>query len=102
MAFATCTRRVMAVFNYLDVPFELVVVDLRKGEQKAPEYLEKQPFGQVPYLDDDGFVVFESRAIARYVASGYGKGKLIPQELQGGKSYTLSRMVNRTADTIKS
>lgn len=32
------------------VPFELVPIDLFKMEQKSPEYLEKQPFGQVPYI----------------------------------------------------
>jgi glutathione S-transferase len=32
------------------VPFEFVEVDITKGEQKLPEYLEKQPFGVIPYL----------------------------------------------------
>jgi len=50
------------------------------GHHKSPEYLTKQPFGQVPYLDDDGFIVYESRAIGRYIARKYAdKGpKLIP------------------------
>ena len=68
---STCTRRVAAVLKEKEVTFELVAVDFSKGEHKAPSYLEKQPFGQVPYLDDDGFIVFESRAIARYIATKY-------------------------------
>ena len=49
-AIATCTQRVLVVANQLGVTVELVNVDLTKQEQKSPEYLKKQPFGQVPYL----------------------------------------------------
>ncbi|KAG9035771.1 hypothetical protein FRB95_010539 [Tulasnella sp. JGI-2019a] len=44
------------------------------------QWLEKQPFGQVPYLDDDGFILYESRAIARYIAIKYADQgtKLVP------------------------
>ncbi len=31
--------------------------------------MKKQPFGQIPCLDDNGFLVYESRAIARYLAA---------------------------------
>ncbi|KAL1942988.1 hypothetical protein VTO73DRAFT_4659 [Trametes versicolor] len=76
---ATCTKRVRTVLAELSVPYEFVNIDLAKGEQKAPAYLALQPFGQVPYLDDDGFTLFESRAIARYLALQYGGvGTLIP------------------------
>ena len=68
---STCTRRVAVVLKEKNVPYELIVVDLSKGAQKAPEYMEKQPFGQVPYIDDDGFILFESRAICRYIATKY-------------------------------
>ena len=46
-------------------------VDAAKREHKSEAFLEKQPFGQVPYLDDDGFILYESRAIARYIATKY-------------------------------
>lgn len=35
-------------------PVELVTVDMKAGQHKAPEYLAMHPFGQVPVLDDDG------------------------------------------------
>jgi len=76
---ATCTQRVLAVAKQLNVRVELVPVNFATGEHKSPEYLKKQPFGQVPYLDDDGFILFESRAISRYLAAVYGNGKLIPK-----------------------
>lgn len=52
------------------------------GELKTAAWAEKQPFGLTPYLDDDGFVVYESRAICKYIARKYaGQGvKLIPAE----------------------
>ncbi|KAH6913598.1 glutathione S-transferase [Coprinopsis sp. MPI-PUGE-AT-0042] len=68
---STCTQRVALALHEKNVPFEFVMVDLFKRESKTPEYLEKQPFGQVPYLDDDGFILYESRAIARYIADKY-------------------------------
>ena len=68
---STCTRRVAAIFKEKGVPFEFKLIDFAKGEHKAAEYLKSQPFGQVPYIIDDGFVLFESRAIGRYIASKY-------------------------------
>jgi glutathione S-transferase len=47
---STCTKRVATVLKETNTPFKFVPVDLMKGEQKAPEFLAKQPFGQVPYL----------------------------------------------------
>jgi glutathione S-transferase len=43
-------RLVAAVLVEKQVPFEMVKVDLSKGEHKTPEFLSKQPFGQVPYI----------------------------------------------------
>lgn len=50
MNLSTCVRRVAVVLREKDVPYELVPVDLMKGEHKSPAFLEKQPFGQVPYI----------------------------------------------------
>jgi len=82
---STCTRRVALVCKEKGIPYELHVVDLAKGEQKNPTYTKIQPFGQVPYIDDDGFILFESRAIGRYLAKKYASQgpPLIPTDLQG-------------------
>lgn len=50
MSMSTCSRRVATVFKELNVPYELVPIDLMSGAQKSPQYLEIQPFGQVPVL----------------------------------------------------
>lgn len=68
---STCTRRVATVLNEKNIPYELIPVATSKGEQKVSSFLKKQPFGQIPYIDDDGFILFESRAIARYIALKY-------------------------------
>ncbi|KAG2142277.1 glutathione S-transferase [Suillus bovinus] len=68
---STCTRLVALVCKEKNIPYELIQVDLFKGEQKAPSFTALQPFGQVPYIDDDGFILYESRAIARYLIMKY-------------------------------
>ncbi|KAG8993074.1 hypothetical protein FRB93_002086 [Tulasnella sp. JGI-2019a] len=77
---ATCTQRVKAVAYEKGVEVEVVNCDLKAGEHKSAAWLEKQPFGQIPYLEEDGFILYESRAIARYIATKYaGQGtKLLP------------------------
>jgi glutathione S-transferase len=50
-------------------PFEPVMVDLMKGENKSPEYLQLNPRGQIPCLEIVGtsIVVYESTAIIQYL-----------------------------------
>ena len=51
--------------------FEYVNVDMAKGEHKSAAFLKMQPFGKVPVLKEgDDFVLFESRAIMKYVLAG--------------------------------
>ncbi|CAI5937087.1 unnamed protein product, partial [Closterium sp. NIES-65] len=53
--------------------YEFVTIDLSKGEQKSAEFKKKQPFGVIPVLEDEDVELFESRAIARYVADKYAE-----------------------------
>ncbi|KAH7314849.1 hypothetical protein KP509_21G023800 [Ceratopteris richardii] len=46
-------------------------VDLGKGDHRKPEYKAINPMGLVPAIDDDGFYLFESHAILRYLSSAY-------------------------------
>ena len=78
---SACAARAAIVFREYNVPFELVYVDLLNGGNKTPAFIEAQPFGQVPYVDDNGFRLYESRAIARYIATKYNanvKASLLP------------------------
>ncbi|KAJ7092265.1 glutathione S-transferase [Mycena belliarum] len=66
------------------IPFELIHIDLSKGENKTPEYLALHQFGLVPIIDDNGFILHEARAICRYLEEKYaGQGtRFIPTELR--------------------
>ncbi len=58
------------------LPYELVPVDTRKGEQHTPEYLAVNPNAKVPSINDDGTVVFDSNAILLYL--GEKSGQFMP------------------------
>ncbi len=64
---SSCTRKVLVTLAEKGTTADLVVVDLFVAEHKAQGHLARHPFGVVPVLDDDGFVLFESRAIIRYL-----------------------------------
>ncbi|KAJ7106319.1 glutathione S-transferase [Mycena epipterygia] len=66
------------------IPFELVAVDMENGAHKNPEFIAKNPFGQIPVIDDDGFILYETRAICRYLAEKYADQgtPLIPTSLK--------------------
>ena len=78
---STCTRKVLMTARETGTPFELEVIDFGKREHKQPAHLARQPFGQVPVIDDDGFVLYEARAIARYIDAKAG-GPLSPRDLR--------------------
>lgn len=79
---STCTRKVLMTLAETNTPHEMNVVDFAKGEHKQEPHMSRQPFGQVPALDDDGFAFYESRAICRYINEKAG-GSLVPSDLQG-------------------
>ncbi|KAI0289106.1 glutathione S-transferase [Multifurca ochricompacta] len=64
-----------------NIPYEFVPVDFKLSEQKTLAHLEHHPFGQVPYIQqDDGFELYESRAIGRYLATQGSGPELIPTD----------------------
>lgn len=80
---STCTRRALVVLAEKEVPYELVKVDFLAREHKSEAFLKMQPFGKVPVLEDDGVFIYESRAIAKYIAkkfAGQGTKSLMPAD----------------------
>ncbi|HWP58542.1 MAG TPA: glutathione S-transferase family protein [Candidatus Acidoferrales bacterium] len=80
---STNSRKVRIVLLEKGLEFERVLVDLTKGEQKSPEYLKIHPFGQVPALDDDGFIVYDSTIINEYLEDEYPYPPLFPPDSEG-------------------
>nr|ANO39961.1 glutathione S-transferase F7 [Populus yatungensis] len=68
---STCTSRVLTCLHEKNLDFELVPVDLLAGEHKQPPFLAKNPFGQIPALEEDDLTLFESRAITSYLAEKF-------------------------------
>ena len=74
-------HRVELLLSLLNVPTELVFVDLAKGAHKQAEFLAINPFGQVPAIDDNGTVLSDSNAILVYLAKKYDtSGRWLPAE----------------------
>lgn len=67
-------HRVELMLALLNLPTELVFVDLANGAHKKAEYLAINAFGQVPVIDDNGTLLSDSNAILVYLAKQYGSG----------------------------
>jgi len=77
------SRKVRVVLLEKGLEFERVNIDLTKREQKSPEYLKIHPFGTVPALDDEGFVVYDSTIINEYLEDEYPYPPLMPKDSEG-------------------
>ena len=66
-----------------DLEYETTLVDLRKGEQKTPDFLKLNPYGKVPVLIDDELVVYDSTVINEYLEDEYPHPSLLPEDSAG-------------------
>ena len=64
------------------IAFERVDAGGAYGVTQTPEYLAKNPNSLVPTIEDDGFVLWESNTIARYLAEKHGKANWYPKDLR--------------------
>ncbi|KAF1957034.1 glutathione S-transferase [Byssothecium circinans] len=59
--------------------YELVLVNLLKGEHKSEENMKRHPWGKIPVITfPDGLILYESRAICKHLARKYSFPLLPP------------------------
>ena len=80
---STNSRKVRIALIEKGLEFERIIIDLTKREQKNPDYLKIHPFGQIPALDDEGFVVYDSTIINEYLEDEYPYPSLMPSDSEG-------------------
>jgi glutathione S-transferase len=67
-----------ALLEELGVPFDMHVLNFKKGEQRQPEYLAINPMGKVPAIRHGDALVTEQPAVFLYLADLYPEAKLAP------------------------
>ena len=111
--FAPNTRAVRSAWLMyeLGLDFEIERHELGSPSMRTPEFLKVSPNGRVPVLIDGDVIIFESPAIAEYLAARYGRGKLVPpsdsddfpqylQWLHYGEGLIMGPMNNYVVETI--
>lgn len=62
------SNKVRFAASALNLQFEYIKVNLREGEQRKEWFLKLNPVSKIPVIDDNGFILFESNAIIRYLS----------------------------------
>jgi glutathione S-transferase len=66
----------------LGIDYQRIDAGMEHGVTKTPDYMKMNPNSLVPTIDDDGFVLWESHSIVRYLCAKHGAGTLWPADLQ--------------------
>ena len=73
-------KKAMWCIDELGLPHERTDAGMQFGIVNTPEYRKMNPNGLVPTMDEDGFILWESHSIVRYLAAKFGKGVLWPMD----------------------
>ncbi len=73
-------QKVLWACGELGLPFTRIDAGMAFGVNNTPEYKAMNPNGLVPAIDHDGFILWESHAIVRYLARLSGPGVLLPTD----------------------
>jgi glutathione S-transferase len=73
-------QRVKVVLEEKKLAYGIIPVDLKKMEQKRPEFLKLNPYGKVPVIADGATVLYESCIINEYLEEKYPGPPLMPKD----------------------
>ena len=73
-------KKALWAVEELGLKYQRIDAGMQFGVNKTPEYLKMNPTGLVPTIDDDGFTLWESHSIVRYLAAKHGAGTLCPSD----------------------
>jgi len=83
MALSGHCHRVELLLSLLAIPYETIDVNLAAGEQKKPDFLARNAFGQVPVIEDGDVTLADSNAILVYLEGQYAPGSWMPRDALG-------------------
>lgn len=81
-SYSVYVRIVRIALHEKGVPYALVPVDVFAEEGVPPAHLERHPFGRIPAFEHDGFAIYETSAITRYVDEAFSGPSLQPDALR--------------------
>ena len=76
--YSTYVRTIRLVLAEKGVEYDLVNVDMASGEHRSTAHLQRHPFGKIPVFDHNGFMLYESNAIAHYIDDAFPGKRLAP------------------------
>ncbi len=76
------SRKILAIAFETDQTITAKSIDMKAGAHKSPEFMKMNPNGKVPVLVDENFQLWESNAIACYIASKDPHHRLLPTSPQ--------------------
>ena len=76
-------RKVEAFIKHFDLPVEIHTMGFRDQENKTDEYLQMNPMGKAPVLQDGDFSLWESNAILTYLATLHPETGMLPGDARG-------------------
>jgi glutathione S-transferase len=74
--------RALWMANELGLDYEHLPIEIGEAGARAPRFRAINPNGRLPFIEDDGFVLFESLAITLYLAKKHSNGRLYPGTLE--------------------
>ena len=90
--------KVRILLSILDLEWEHVDVDMYGMEHKKEPFLSLNPFGQMPAMEDSGFVIADSHACLTYLGMKYGKGYWLPSDPEGAAK--IAEWMSKSANEV--